>query len=121
MHDRKKFGDWPVLLDRFAVVAPRLVPTVAAGAAQDDVVLAERVAVGAGDRRDRALERRIVERVDLRARAADEVMVVLAARVRRLETREPLTQVDTVDEPQLGQLVERAVDARDPDAATLRA
>ena len=84
-------------------------------------MLSERVAVRAGDRGDRPLERGIVERVHLAAASADEVMVVLAARLRRLEAREPLAEVDPVDELELGELVERAVDARDADAAAFRA
>ena len=47
---------------------------------------------------------------------ADQVVVVLATRVGRLETGDPVTELDPLDEAKLDELVERAVDARDPDA-----
>jgi hypothetical protein len=82
-------------------------------------VLAERVAVRAGYFRDRPLERLIVEGVDLPACPAYEVMVMLAAGLGGFETGEALTEVDAVDETQLGELVERSVHARNSDGAVL--
>lgn len=84
-------------------------------------MVTERIAVRTGDCRDRVLERRVVERVHLAAAPADEMVVVLASRLGRLEAGEPLAEVDAVDEAELGQLIERPVDARDPNSAAVRA
>ncbi len=46
---------------------------------------------------------------------------MLAACVNRFEARRAGTDVDALDKPVLAQLLEDAVDARDPDAAVLRA
>ena len=56
-----------------------------------------------------------VERVLLAAAVADRVMVVLAARVGGLEAG-GAADVDPVHQPELGERVERAVDAREADA-----
>ena len=53
-----------------------------------------------GDGRDRLLERGVVERVDLPAGAADQMVVVLASRLRRLEAGETFAKVDPVDQPE---------------------
>ena len=45
--------------------------------------------------------------------------MVLAAGRRRLEAGDAVAELDALDEPELDELVERAVDARDPDAAAV--
>ena len=68
----------------------------------------------------RALELVVRERLDLAAAVAEEVvMVVLSARVDRLEAGGSRADVDALDEAVPAQLLENAVDARDPDMATL--
>ena len=69
----------------------------------------------AGDGHDRCLERGILERLDLSAVVADEVMVMISSRVGALEARDPVPEVDPLHETELVEAVERAVDARDPD------
>jgi hypothetical protein len=62
-------------------------PAVAAGAAQDDVVLVERIAVPARDPVKGRFEVEVVEGVNLSALATDEVVVMLAPGMSGLETR----------------------------------
>lgn len=88
---------------------------------QDDIVLAQRVAVSPRDPAQRALESEVVERVDPAALAADEVMVMLAAGMSGLEARDALAEVDAMHEAQVGELVEHPVDARDSDGTAFRA
>src|SRR5688500_12484559 len=89
---------------------------VGAGAAEHDLVLLHRVAEAPGGARERPLEPVVDEGLDPAAAVADEmVMVMLAAR--RLEPRDPVADVDALDEPQCRQRLERAVDARDADGA----
>ena len=84
---------------------------------QHDVVRGDDVPAPVGDALDRRLERRVRERLHLPAVVADEVVVMLAfVVVRLLEAGDPVTEVDALDEPERGHPVERAVDARDPDA-----
>ena len=61
------------------------------------------------------------EGLNLAAIVADEVVVMLAAGVHRLEARGAGADVDALDESVLAQLLEDAVDAGNPDAAALRA
>src|SRR5947208_3514975 len=61
------------------------------------------------------------ERLDLAARVAHDVVMVLAARVSGLVARGAGAEVDLLDEALVDEQVERAVDARDPDAAVVRA
>ena len=75
------------------------------------------VAATVGDPRDRGLEAGVLERLDLAAVVAHEVMVVVAAGVRGLEARDAVTEIDALHEPERVHTVERAVDARDPDAS----
>jgi zinc transporter, ZIP family len=70
---------------------------------------------------DRALETRVRERLDLAAVAADEVVVMVAVRRRRLVTRDPVSCVDALYEPQLRDFLDHPVDGRDPDRALRRA
>ena len=79
------------------------------------------VSAPVGDSLDRRFERGVFERLDLPAVVADEMVVMVAARVRRLEARDSVSQVDALDEAQVGHAVERAVDARDPDPSAARA
>ncbi len=72
---------------------------VAAGAVQDDIVVVERVPVGARDPAEGSLETGVVEGLDFPAGTADEVMVMLSPRVRGLEARHAVTEVDATHEP----------------------
>ena len=74
-----------------------------------------------GDSLDRRLERGVLERLDLSAVVADEVVMVVAAGVGGLEARDSVSQVDALNEAQVGHAVEGAVDARDPDPSAARA
>lgn len=65
---------------------------------------------------NRALEALVAERLDLPAVTADEVVMVVAARLRRLVARAAGTQVEPVDETEPGQRLERAIHAGDTDA-----
>jgi hypothetical protein len=94
---------------------------IAAGAAKDDVVAGDGVAGPALDLTEGALELVVGECLNLAAVVANEVVVVLAARVDRLEARSTGADVDALDEAVLAQLLEDAVDAGDPDAAAFRA
>ena len=58
---------------------------------------------------------RIFERLDLAAVVAHEVVVMVAARMCRLEARHAVSEVDPLDETELVHALERSVDARDPD------
>ena len=66
--------------------------------------------------RDRGLERRILERLDLAAVVAHEVVMMVAADEGRLEPGHAVPQVDPLDEPELVEPLERAIHARDADA-----
>ena len=68
-----------------------------------------------GDLAQRLLEPVILERLDLAAVVADEVVVVLAAGNRRLEARDAVSDLDPLDDAELREHVEGAVDAREPD------
>jgi hypothetical protein len=96
----------------------RRILTVAAGAAQDDLVHRHVVPPPAGDAHDRSLERGILERLNLAAVVADEVVVMLAAGIRTLEARHAVTEVDPLHEPELVEAVEGAVHAREPNASS---
>ena len=78
-----------------------------------------RVPQAPGDALESRLECRVRERLHLAAVVADEVMVVLAARVHGLEARGAGADVDPLQEALVGQEVEHAVDARDPHPAPL--
>ena len=66
---------------------------------------------------DRRLEGGVLERLDLAAVVAHEVVMVIAARVRGLEAGDAVAEIDALHESERVHPVERAVDARDPDAA----
>lgn len=70
---------------------------------------------------ERLLEAVIRERLNPAAVVADQVMVVLAARVGRLETGNPVAELDALHKAELDELLEGAVDARDTHTATLAA
>jgi hypothetical protein len=97
------------------------VAAILAGAAQHDIVRRHDVPAPVGDSLDRGLERRILERLNLPAVVAHEVVMVVAARMRGLEARDSVSQVDALDETQVGHAVEGAVDARNPDPSAARA
>lgn len=73
------------------------------------------VAVHLRDALQPPLERGVVERLDAPAAIAHEVVVVLAVREGGLEPGDAVTQIDAVHELELRELLEHAVDARDPD------
>ena len=75
----------------------------------------DRIAEPAGGALDRRLERGVGERLDLAAVAADDVVVVLAVVAGGLVAGDPVADVDALHEPELGELVEHAIDGRDPD------
>jgi len=56
------------------------------------------VAAPAGDPHERVLESRILERLDLAAVVADEMVMMLATRFGALEPRDTIAEVDTLDE-----------------------
>lgn len=64
-----------------------------------------------------SLEQVVAECLDATAVVAHDVVVVVAARIERLEARRPLTKVETLRQPELDEQVESAVDARDADRA----
>ncbi len=66
---------------------------------------------------DRVLELRILERLDLPARIADEMVVVVASGMDRLEPGDPRAEIDSLHEALGAQKLQHAVDARDPDLA----
>src|SRR5581483_4240416 len=92
---------------------------VAPGAAQDDVVAGDRVAGAPLELVQSARELVVGERLDATAVAADEVVMVLAARLERLVARDAGAEVDALQQALLRQQVEDAVDARDPDRPSL--
>ena len=79
----------------------------------------DEVAGSAFDLARSPLELIVCECLDFAAVVADEVVVMLAAGVDRLETRRAGADVDALDEAVLAQLLEHAVDARDRDATAL--
>jgi len=97
------------------------VAAIFARATQHDIVRCHDVPAPVGDSLDRRLERGVLERLDLPAVVADEVVMMIAAGVGRLEARDPVSEVDSLDEPQVGHALERAVDACDPDPSATRA
>ena len=60
-----------------------------------------------------------LERLDLAAAVADQVVMMVAAGMSRLEPRDRVADVHALDEALVGEKVEDPVDARDPDGATL--
>jgi zinc transport system substrate-binding protein len=91
------------------------VAAILARAAQHHLVCGDRVAAAAGNSLDCGLERRVLERLDLAAVVADEV-VMMAVVVRRLEARHPVAEVDALHEAELVHPLERPVHAGDADA-----
>jgi hypothetical protein len=74
------------------------------------------VAEVAGQAFELTLEPLVLEGDDLAAAAADEMVMVVAAGVDGLIAGDAGAEVDPLHEPQRDEQVERAVDARDPDA-----
>src|SRR6185436_15244983 len=72
------------------------------------------------DRLDGALERGVVERLDLAAALADEVVVVLVARADGLVAGDAVAEVDALQQALLDEAVERAVHAREADGRAAR-
>jgi hypothetical protein len=94
---------------------------ILARAAKDDIVCSHDIAATVGDPLDGRLERRILERLDLAAVVANEVVVMVAAYVGGLEAGDAVSEVDALHEPELVHPVERAVHARDSDASAASA
>ena len=92
---------------------------VGTGAAKHDVMGFDGIAEALGEPVDELLELGVLEGVEAPAAVADRVVVVLAARVGGLEAGGAV-DVDAADEPEPGEHVDRAVDAREPDAAVAR-
>src|SRR4051812_11733123 len=88
--------------------APRPDLATAARAVQDDLVVFDAEAQPVRDLLERALELMVLEGRDRPAVVADHVVVVLAARVRGLVAGDPVADVDARDEPEAGELLERA-------------
>src|SRR5829696_1813136 len=88
--------------------------TVGTGTVQNDVVGPDLVPEPLAQPVDQALELGVGERVLLPAAVADRVMVVVAAGVGGLEAGRA-ADVDAVHEAELGEGVERPVDAGEPD------
>jgi len=62
----------------------------------------------------------VLERLHLAAGVADQVVVMVAAGMSRLEPRDRIPDLDALDESLVGEKVEDPVDACDPDPAALR-
>jgi len=62
----------------------------------------------------------VLECLDLAAAVADQVVVMVAAGMSRLEARDRVADLDALDEPLVGKKVENPVDAGDPDPAAVR-
>jgi len=84
--------------------------------AQDDVVVIDPESGVLGDGVDRMLETIVAERLDLAAVAADEVVMVIAARLGRLVVSTSRAKLEAMHEPELRQCLEGAVDACNADA-----
>lgn len=78
------------------------------------------VAAALLDVADHALEPLVGEDLDLPAVVADDVMVVLLGASDGLVARDPVAEIESLDEPRFRQHLEHAVDARQPDALALR-
>ncbi len=70
---------------------------------------------------ERSLESGVLERLDLSTVLAHEVVVMLSARAGGLEAGHAVAQVDPLDEPELIEALESAIDAGDADAGVLGA
>src|SRR5215207_613074 len=86
--------------------------------AQHDVVVIDPERGVLGHRVDRVFETIVAERLDLAAVAADEVVVVVAGRLGELVVSAARAKLEAMHEPELRQGLERAVDARNPDAGS---
>jgi zinc transport system substrate-binding protein len=93
------------------------VPAILARAAQDDVVSGYDVPASVCDALDRGLEGGILERLDLPAVVAHEVVMMVTTGVSRLESRDAIAEVYALHEAQRVHALECAVHARDPDAS----
>jgi zinc transport system substrate-binding protein len=93
---------------------------VAALPAQDDLMRVDAVAESPRGANDRLLERGVRERLDLPAVATDDVVMVIAVRECRLVPRDPVADVDALDEAELQEEVENAVDGGDANRSSAR-
>ena len=82
-------------------------------------MLLERVAELPGGPLERPLERCVAERLDLLAVVADQVVVMVIVGARRLEPGDPVACVHALNEAELGERVERPIDACDADGAAV--
>jgi len=100
---------------------PVSAPAARAGAPHDDVVCGNRVATRTCDALQSGLEPRVLERLDLAALVADEMVVVLASRVGALEARDTVAEIDPLHEPRVDEPFDGAVHAGDPHPAAFGA
>ena len=96
------------------------VAAIFACATQHDIVRRHDVPAPIGDALDRRLEHGVLERLDLPAVVADEMVMMIAAGVGGLEACDAVSEVDALDEAQVGHAVERAVHACDSDPSPAR-
>jgi len=88
---------------------------------EHDVVERDLVTGALLDAAERALQPVILERLDLPARVADEMVVVIAPRLDRLVAIRARAELDLLHEAFGGEQVEHAIDGGDPDLAVSRA
>ena len=84
---------------------------------QYDLVSVHLVAARARHALECPLERDVREGLDLAAVVADEVMVMIPVGMCGLETGDSVADIHALHEPQLCELLEHAVDARDADSS----
>ncbi len=80
---------------------------------QDDIVPVDVRIQSRTELDDRALEHRIFKGDDIPAVRAEQVVMMLTARVGRLETGGSVAYIDALDEPQVQEYLEHPVDTRD--------
>lgn len=80
-----------------------------------------RIPAASGDSREHRLEPVVLEGLDLAAVIAHEVVVMLASGECRLEARDAVAEVYSLHQSRPVETLERAIDARDPDADALGA
>jgi hypothetical protein len=98
-----------------------IVAAILARSTQDDIVGGDDVAAPVCDAVDHGLERGILERLDLPTVVADEMVVMVATCVRRLEACNAVAEVHALDQAECVHPLERAIHARDSDPRALGA
>ena len=90
---------------------------VAARSAQHDVVCGHLIPRALFDAPQSLFEAIVLERIDLAAVVAHDVMVMVTAGLSRLVARRSVAELDLLDEAVGAELVERPIDAREPNSA----